>query len=655
MKYIRLDRLKLVNFKGISHLELSFGGPEMKVSVISGGNGVGKSTIKNAYLWCLFGITQNSKSSTVQPLDRKTNQVVHNLTTSVSLTLDVDGVKMNFRRELSEKWSVPKGKAEAVFKGTETSCYVNDVPLTVMKYNRKIEDILPMEKWIMLSNVGYFLALGQKDRRLRLDELCGSISNEALLFKYPAVAEAFKQNKTLDEFKRELAVSKSRAKIDLDQIPVRYDELEKLRVSIDRDALLSEQKVLEKQTEEAENELAGMQDSTISSLVEEIGMTRVAISKMESSARERHSVSLSLLDQTYEDLRRGWQNLKDEIEEKQRDYDKAVETAGLCMADIRNLGQKWKEENAKKPDFDSVETECPLCHRAFEESEIATKTEELVKAFNENKMKVLKDLEEKAVEKKTNLVKANGDISELSKTLDSLKADEQKFSEQVPKCYKRLRELMSGSPLAELEGNADYISLKKDLAEKESRRDSLAQEQHSAVDVKNRLAELKSALDDVKRKLAQEDVNARIDVKQAELEKAKTAVAQVLADVENKEQQVRRYEKSYIELLEDAVSSKFKIVRWKFYDRNITNDGEKEICEALVDGVPASSDNLNQGATINAGVDIINAFSKAYGVSVPLFVDCSESLEKCIETDCQMIFLEVVKGQRKLELLNYKS
>ena len=145
-------------------------------------------------------------------------------------------------------------------------------------------------------------------------------------------------------------------------------------------------------------------------------------------------------------------------------------------------------------------------------------------------------------------------------------------------------------------------------------------------------------------------MNNRIDVQQKALELQKKEIAKALSEIDGWEQQVRMYEKSYIELLENTISAKFKMVKWRFYDRNITNDGEKEICEAIVDGVPASSDNLNQGATINAGIDIINAFAEHYGVSIPLFVDCTESVEKLIETNCQLIALEVVKGQKLLTL-----
>ena len=79
------------------------------------------------------------------------------------------------------------------------------------------------------------------------------------------------------------------------------------------------------------------------------------------------------------------------------------------------------------------------------------------------------------------------------------------------------------------------------------------------------------------------------------------------------------------------------------YSKNITNDGETEICECLVDGVPVST-NVNTAGGVNAGIDIINALSNWLGVSFPLWVDGKESVVELIETEAQVITLKVVEN-----------
>ena len=78
------------------------------------------------------------------------------------------------------------------------------------------------------------------------------------------------------------------------------------------------------------------------------------------------------------------------------------------------------------------------------------------------------------------------------------------------------------------------------------------------------------------------------------------------------------------------------------YEPNLTNDGEKEICQAIIDGKPYEQQNT--ATMMNAGIDIINGLSVASGVSVPLFVDNKESVSDLINTNAQLVTLEVVKG-----------
>ena len=68
-----------------------------------------------------------------------------------------------------------------------------------------------------------------------------------------------------------------------------------------------------------------------------------------------------------------------------------------------------------------------------------------------------------------------------------------------------------------------------------------------------------------------------------------------------------------------------------------------------MDGVPFSS--LNNGHRIVAGLDIIRSLSDLYGISCPVFIDNSESVneENFPAMDAQMIHL-VVTGDKELKV-----
>ena len=57
----------------------------------------------------------------------------------------------------------------------------------------------------------------------------------------------------------------------------------------------------------------------------------------------------------------------------------------------------------------------------------------------------------------------------------------------------------------------------------------------------------------------------------------------------------------------------------------------------------------NTAKQVNAGIEIINALSRFYGVSAPIFIDNRESVQSLIDTDSQIINL-VVSSDKELTI-----
>jgi hypothetical protein len=143
--------------------------------------------------------------------------------------------------------------------------------------------------------------------------------------------------------------------------------------------------------------------------------------------------------------------------------------------------------------------------------------------------------------------------------------------------------------------------------------------------------------------LASVATNGRIDQEKERLEELARNLSQTIAECDMIEYELSSFKKAKISIVEDRVSSLFEIVRWKMYEPNLTNDGEKEICQAVIDGIPYEQ--TNTAMKINAGVDIVNGISKALGINCPLFVDNAESVTNIRSTQSQLITLTVVEGQ----------
>ena len=89
---MELQRMAISNFKGIRHFEIDF---DQKRTAISGANGTGKTSIADAFSWCLFnkdsqGNAPGTANFREKPLDDEGNEV-HNLDTTVELFCTLDG------------------------------------------------------------------------------------------------------------------------------------------------------------------------------------------------------------------------------------------------------------------------------------------------------------------------------------------------------------------------------------------------------------------------------------------------------------------------------------------------------------------------------------------------------------------------------------
>lgn len=69
--------------------------------------------------------------------------------------------------------------------------------------------------------------------------------------------------------------------------------------------------------------------------------------------------------------------------------------------------------------------------------------------------------------------------------------------------------------------------------------------------------------------------------------------------------------------MENKINSMFKTAKWKLFDIKI-NGGVSECCECLIGGVPHTD--ANSVARINTGLEIIDVFFRANGVSAPIFI-----------------------------------
>jgi hypothetical protein len=139
----------------------------------------------------------------------------------------------------------------------------------------------------------------------------------------------------------------------------------------------------------------------------------------------------------------------------------------------------------------------------------------------------------------------------------------------------------------------------------------------------------------------------RIEELQEEARKAAAA----LDSIEQMLYLIEEYTRYKTQFVEDSINSMFRIARFRLF-REQANGGIEDRCDVVYEGVPYI--NVNNGAKINVGIDIINTLSRAYGVTVPLFVDNAESVTNLEKSDNQIIRLVVSEKDKELRV-NYEN
>ena len=645
MKRIILKQLSFVNFKGLRNLSVEF---NEDITSIYADNGLGKTSIFDGFTWVLFGKdSKDRKSFGIKTYD-ESGTAIPRIPHEVTATLLVNDEEVTLCRRYSEKWTKKRGSAEEVFDGHEEERLYNGVPCSMKEYNEKIAALCSEEVFKFITNPLYFTRQKPDVQRAMLIRMAGGVQDSDIAKGNANFEDLLSKltGKNLEEYKREIQAKKRRIKNELDMIPSRIDERKRdMPKAEDWDAL--EREIAEK-TEKLsaiENQLTDISkqaeayNKERASIVNRLGEVRAEKSELRfklkeellSEYRERQSARNELIDGVKREERAVY-SLKREVE----DFDREL----ASLTDARNkLLEEWKSINAEQIHFNEEEFICPTCKRRFEVDEIESRQQELSETFSRNKAQRLEQNKRKGIQ-----VKARREAVEQAKlqaevNISSKQAwiDTQKESE----LYRN--ELVEPETESVITADRRYVSLCNEETELNNRlNNSQTDNEADKLELSGRKKDITGELDRLKATLAKKDIIERNNARIAELEALMRGQSEELATLEGIEFTITAFTKARIEAVERKINGMFHIVKFKMFDTQI-NGGEVETCEATVNGVPFSD--LNDAGRINAGLDIINAICGYEGISAPIFVDNSESVNELLPTQSQKIRLIVSRDK----------
>lgn len=184
---MKLKKIEIMNFKGIGALTI----PIEDDLEVRGANGVGKTTIADAFNWCLFGKSSLWASDFgVQPVDEH-GEKVPELVTSVQISLNIGKNVVTLERGLKDKYVKPRGQAIPVYQGTITVFHVDGVPAKKNEFDKYVSELIDSEDGFkLLSNSRYFNeVLDWRKRRQVLLSLSGNTDAFEELIKKQKIAK----------------------------------------------------------------------------------------------------------------------------------------------------------------------------------------------------------------------------------------------------------------------------------------------------------------------------------------------------------------------------------------------------------------------------------------------------------------------------------
>ncbi|HOQ48568.1 MAG TPA: AAA family ATPase [Candidatus Kapabacteria bacterium] len=648
---IKLKRLELSYFKGIRSLSVSF----FDNTVISGRNTTGKTTIFDAWSWLLFG--KDSLGNTdfeIKTLDENGN-VIHHVDHEVCGYLEVNGEQLILKRVLHENWT-SKGEEQRL-KGNETRCFIDGVPITVTEYQKRISEIVDENLFRLITNINYFHSLKRDERRNILISLAGEIENEEIIKNDDDLKDIVEMlNKaSINDLKRKISAEKKRINSEIADIKVRIDEqIKGLPEGIDFDEI---QKQLEKKKEElsAIEKLLSDRQELVKKQIDEANEKRKLIGELRGKQQEILIEAELEATRVANEKNKNYYNFEMVLEEKLDKVKRLEKLVTDKKRDITDLTLKidklkkererlvvlWKEENAKQLDSKIGCLICPLYNHECSDVEalrrFSKESTDVEAEFNARKMKRLSEINEEGLKIKNEIEEELKNLETLNQELLSLESNYKQVVEEYDAFAKIKPEKAVPEPVVK-ENIREWVELERQISS--IKIEEVEQDNSDIIAEKERLnreiLDLSIRLDSKKQI---EKTNNRIN----ELQQEQRRLAQSLSEQEEIEYKLMRFNKLRMEEVDRRVNDKFRFVRFKLFDTTLDGN-EYETCETLIDGVPYWS--ANNAGRILAGLDIIQALQKYFGVYAPCFVDNSEAVNSFPKMDCQMIYLRVTDDDK---------
>lgn len=643
MKDIRLLREEVSNFKGLTHFVMEPDGHDV---CVKGVNASGKSTVFDAMTYLLFGKNQFGETAFChRPLDLKGNPI-HDVDEVVEAVLSVDGLPVTLKRTVREKWTRHRGNEEKQYQGNVTEYEINGYPRKEAEFKQYIRDLVGEDVFKMITNPMEFTSLPWKKQREILMTFATHETDAEMARRfggYDLIIQDLENAPSLDAVVlKAKGLSKDLAKKQ-EEIPIRIDELSATIVDYDIRVLENEKKAV----------IDGLNE--LKSVRENIDKIYTKIKRIESQMSSREQECLS-------EARKGAVSafeLVGSINDRLATERARIGKYEAKMASL-NSEAVWikKAYIAAQADYDAAQHEtfpeenyavdekaaCPVCGRIYPKEKI----NRLVEQAKESRDRAKKEFDQLRDVKMSDAKKCMADsearMREIGEEVVALDANEADAKTNIEALEKQLEAAKAkyaeaNAITVDMSHDEEYLNLEAQFAEAQKKMDD-AQALRDALIAKD----YDEQLWNINGKLASAEKSAEAKARIEDLRSQLVDVSQKIADNEHIIFLLDRFMSQKLTEISGTINSHFDGLNWKLFDVQV-NGGTRETCELTVNGVPYSD--LNASDKTIAGLKVISALQKLYGVSAFVFVDNAEGINdfRLPKMENQMILLKVTDDE----------
>ena len=650
---MKLTKIFYTGFKGQSG---NYRIPDKGI-LFEGRNGAGKTTIIDAICWCLFGKFSDRTETSPKPLDHNNQPITQEI--KVELTTN-QGI---FARTYREKWTTPRGKANAVLTGHETGYYLDDIKVLAREFNDKVASLFSEEQFYITAIPTYFGdSYHWKERRKMLSQMIGEPTEDQLIEKEPELSEILEEGKDNQFYEDRLKMVKEhlrKCNEDRNRLPEQIKERQRDIVAVEYPEAIIRSR-LKEWNATRESILAGAGSPELLQKKEDCYLQlqiardkrREELDKLESEVE----LKMEEIDKEYnketEELRRQLKEITGKQAERMveiRKLERNRDTIDSSVEQHKWLAEKYKIELNKADNIieELKETEitredeyCPTCKQKLPEEEIE-RGYEIRKKNLEERVRITKDnrdtISTNLSETRSYIAKQEGELTQLKSLIEEKTAECLKLEEKGKEINDKLNNFRIWKDSAIKTLKEDTAVAREEI--EESFRKQTEEIEKQKADLQKQIDEYKPDTTEIDEKIKKAEELLR------QIEKNKEAEARIKV-LDNQKKELGFLAESYMkeiyllelrlktwaEIIEADLNAHFQIAKFKLFDIQV-NGEVKEVCEVLYKGRAT----MSQGEAIYVGVDIADAFAKHWDISPPLLVDGIQNLTLDLPTDRQKI------------------